>query len=157
MPPVSNQKATPPDRILVIDDLPLIPLAFREVFRSINPSATVEHTENIFSALSTKVFANTHFDLVIADSFQDHFSGNLQQTVQELKNRFGQPLIMIYTSTYDPLIVEKMILTGIDAYVHKYESIEEIIKTYAQLSKGETYISGIFHALYYEYGYGLRK
>jgi DNA-binding NarL/FixJ family response regulator len=157
MPPISNQKAAPPDRILVIDDLPLIQLAFQEIFRSINPSATVEYTGNIFSALSTKAYANTHFDLVITDSFQEHFSRNLQQAVLELKQRFGQPLIMIYSSTYDPVIIEKMIPTGIDAYVHKYESIEEIRKTYEQLSKGETYISGIFHTLYHEYGHGVRK
>ena len=63
------------------------------------------------------------FDLVITDSFQDHFSKNLEQAVAELKKRFGQPLIMIYTSVYDPVIIEKMASTGIDAYVHKYESI----------------------------------
>src|ERR1700761_3732422 len=112
MPSVSNQKAIAPDRILVIDDLPLIPLAFQEVFRSINSAATVEYTENIFSALSAKAFANTAFDLVITDSFQDHFTKNLQQAVQELKKRFGQPLIMIYSSAYDPVIIEKMLSTG---------------------------------------------
>jgi DNA-binding NarL/FixJ family response regulator len=157
MTPVSNQKATPPDRILVIDDLPLIPLAFQEVFRAINPSATVEYSESIFTALSAKAYANMSFDLVITDSFQDHFSQNLEQAVSELKNRFGQPLIMIYTSAYDPAIIEKMASTGIDAYVHKYESIEEIRKTYTELSKGATYISGIFQTLYHVYGQGVRK
>jgi len=157
MTPVSNQKATPPDRILVIDDLPLIPLAFQELFRELNPSATVEYSENIFTALSAKAYANMSFDLVITDSFQDHFSKNLEQAASELKKRFGQPLIMIYTSAYDPTIIEKMASTGIDAYVHKYESIEEIRKTYTELSKGATYISGIFHTLYYVYGQGVRK
>jgi DNA-binding NarL/FixJ family response regulator len=46
---------------------------------------------------------------------------------------------------------------GIDAYVHKYESIDEIRKAYAELSKGETYISGIFHTMYYQYGLGVRR
>ena len=157
MPSVSNQKATPPDRILVIDDLPLIPLAFQEVFRAVNPSAAVEYSENIFTALSAKAYANMTFDLVITDSLQDHFSKNLQQAVSELKKRFGQPLIMIYSSAYDPVIIEKMSTTGIDAYVHKYESIQEIRRAYEQLSKGEAYVSSIFHTLYYEYGHGVRK
>jgi DNA-binding NarL/FixJ family response regulator len=157
MPSVSNQKATPPDRILVIDDLPLIPLAFQEVFRAVNPSAAVEYSENIFTALSAKAYANMSFDLVITDTLQDHFSRNLQQAVSELKKRFGQPLVMIYSSVYDPVIIEQMAPTGIDAYVHKYESIEEIKNTYLHLSKGETYVSGIFHTLYYEYGQGVRK
>ena len=157
MPSVSNHKVTPLDRILVIDDLPLIPLAFQEVFRTVNPNAQVEYSENIFTALSAKVWANTIFDLVITGSLQDNYSANLQQAVTELQKRFGQPLIMIYSSAYDPVIIEKMSTTGIDAYVHKYESIQEIRRAYEQLSKGEAYVSGIFHTLYYEYGHGVRK
>jgi len=155
--PSVQYKATPLDRILVIDDLPLIPLAFQEVFRPINPSALVEYSENIFTALSAKSFANTSFDLVITGSFQDRYSANLQQAVTELKKRFGNPLVMIYSSAYDPLIIEKMTETGIDAYVHKYESIDEIRKAYQELSCGQRYISGMFHTLYYDYGYGVRK
>jgi DNA-binding NarL/FixJ family response regulator len=157
MPSVSNQKAIPPDRILVIDDLPLIPLAFQEVFRFLNPAATIDYSENIFTALSAKAYANMSFDLVITDSLQDNFSKNMQQAVSELKKRFGQPLIMIYSNSYDPLIIEQMGSVGIDAYVHKYESIDEIRKAYAELSKGEVYISGIFHTMYYQYGLGVRR
>jgi DNA-binding NarL/FixJ family response regulator len=155
--PSVQHKATPLDRILVIDDLPLIPLAFQEVFRQINPSVRVEYSENIFTALSAKSFANIQFDLVITGSFQDRYSTNLQQAVTELKKRFGNPLVMIYSSTYDPLIIEKMTAAGIDAYVHKYESIDEIRKAYQELSCGQPYVSGMFHTLYYDYGYGVRK
>ena len=157
MPSVSTHKASPLDRILVIDDLPLIPLAFQEVFRSVNAAARVEYSENIFTALSAKAWANTTFDLVITGSLQDNFSANLQQAVTELRKRFGQPLIMIYSSAYDPVIIEKMADTGIDAYVHKYEPIDEILRGYKQLSDGGSFISGIFHTLYYEYGHGVRK
>jgi hypothetical protein len=64
---------------------------------------------------------------------------------------------MIYSSAYDPVIIEKMADTGINAYVHKYEPIDEILRGYKQLSGGETFVSGIFHTLYYEYGQGVRK
>jgi DNA-binding NarL/FixJ family response regulator len=148
---VTNQNAHPLDKILVIDDLPLIPLAFQEVFRSINASAVVEYSENVFSALSAKALANTTFDLIITASFQDRYSASLQQAVTELRNRFGQPRIMIYSSSYDPQIIEKMPEVGIDAYVHKFEPIEEIRKAYQRLSRGEPFISAIFHALYYDY------
>ncbi len=158
MPFVTHYDATTPlDRILVIDDLPLIPLAFQEVFRSVNPSAQVEYSENIFTALSAKTYANTIFDLVITGTFQDKYSTNLQQAVSELKKRFGQPLVMIYSNTYDPLIIEKMPVAGIDAYVHKYEAIGEILKAYQHLSNGEPYVSSMFHTLYYDYGLGVRK
>lgn len=157
MPSVSNHKATPLDRILVIDDLPLIPLAFQEVFRAVNPSARVDYSENVFTALSAKIWANTQFDLVITGSLQDSWSANLEQAVTELRKRFGEPLIMIYSSAYDPVIIEKMPTTGIDAYVHKFESIQEIRRAYEQLSNGEAFVSSIFHTLYYEYGHGVRK
>jgi DNA-binding NarL/FixJ family response regulator len=147
----------PPDRILVIDDLPLIPLAFQEVFRSLNPAAIVDYSENIFTALSAKAYANMSFDLVITDSLHGDFPTNMLPAVSELKKRFGQPLIMIYSSSYDPLIIGQMEAAGIDAYVHKYESIDEIRKAYAALSKREVYISGIFHTMYYEYGLGVRR
>jgi DNA-binding NarL/FixJ family response regulator len=157
MPSALIQKPTPLDKILVIDDLPLIPLAFQEVFRAINKSAKVEYSENIFSALSARIYANAVFDLVITGSLQDNFSEQLQQAVTELKKKFGNPRIMLYSSAYDPVIIEKMAATGIDAYVHKYESIEEIRKAYIHLGKGESYVSEIFHTLYYEYGQGVRK
>jgi DNA-binding NarL/FixJ family response regulator len=157
MPSVTHHHARPLDRILVIDDLPLIPLAFQDVFRSVNPAALVEYSENIFTALSAKAHANTSFDLVITGSLQENYSNSLEQAVTELKKRFDQPLVMIYSGNYDPQIIEKMTHAGIDAYVHKYEPIEEIRKAYLQLSRGESVVSDIFHTLYYDYGYGVRK
>jgi len=157
MPAALSQKPASLDKILVIDDLPLIPLAFQEVFRAINKSAIVEYSENIFSALSCRAYASAVFDLVITGSLQDNFSEHLQQAVTELRKKFGNSRIMLYSSAYDPVIIEKMPETGIDAYVHKYESIEEIRKAYARLAKGDSYISEIFHTLYYEYGQGVRK
>lgn len=145
------------NKILVIDDLPLIPLAFQEIFRSINPSTVVEYSENIYSALSAKVYGNAVFDLVITGSLNETYSENLQQAVTELKKKFRNPRIMIYSSAYDPAIIEKMTPIGIDAYVHKYESLEEIKKAYSYLSQGQPYISEIFHTLYYDYGQGVRK
>jgi DNA-binding NarL/FixJ family response regulator len=155
--PSAHHNAKPLDRILVIDDLPLIPIAFEDVFRSVNPDARVDYSENVFTALSAKAYANTTFDLVITGSIREHYSTSHEQAVTELKKRFGQPLIMIYSGYYDPQIIEKMPVAGIDAYVHKYEPIEEILKAYLQLARGETIISSIFHTLYYQYGYGVRK
>jgi hypothetical protein len=64
---------------------------------------------------------------------------------------------MLYSNNYDPQIIEKMESGGIDAYVHRLESIDEIRKAYDHLNRGEPYISNIFHILYYDYGQGVRK
>jgi len=135
------------NRILVIGDLPLIPLAFQEVFRKINPSVHVAYSENIYTTLSAKAWDNTVFDLVIIGSLQEGYTTNLRLAVTDLRKRFGQPLIMLYSSVFDPVIVEKMSATGIDAYVHKHEPVHEIRRVYEHLSKGETPISAIFLTL----------
>jgi DNA-binding NarL/FixJ family response regulator len=149
-------KESHPDRVLVIDEIPLIAAGLREVFRLLNPSVEVEYTESIYTALSSKSLHGRSFDLVILGVQASGFQSSLSQPASELKEQFGGR-IMIYTDQYDPIVIEKMMATGINAYVHKYESVEEIQKAYAYLSKGETYISEIFHTLYYEYGQGVRK
>lgn len=157
MPSVTNQHAKPLNRILVIDDLPLIPLAFREVFRSVNPSVSVEYCGNLYTALSTQTYAATAFDLVIFGPVQERWSDTFGQGIWELKDRFGLPAIMLYSSAYEPAIIDKMQTAGIDAYVHRNESVEEILEAYNRLSAGTPFISGIFRTLYYDYGYDLRK
>ena len=146
MPSVSNQHVRPLDRVLVIDDLPLIPLAFQEVFRSVNPSASVEYCGNIYVALSAKTYVDTTFDLVILGSPQERRS--LEQGIRELK---------LYTAVYDPAIIDKMQTFGLDACVHRLESVEEIREAYLRLSAGTPYISGIFRTLFGNYGYDVRK
>ncbi|HEV9036042.1 MAG TPA: hypothetical protein VGQ51_05460 [Puia sp.] len=141
------------DRILVIDDLPLIAIAFKEVFRSVNPSALVGYCGNIYTALSAKTYASATYDLVILGSEQEHWSTSLEQGMWELKDRFGVPRIMLYSAVYDAEIVGRMQAAGIDAYVHRHESVEEIREAYRQLSAGTPFISGIFRALYYDYGH----
>jgi DNA-binding NarL/FixJ family response regulator len=151
------QRSKPIGRVLVIDDQPLIPLAFQQILRSIDPSALVEYSGDMFMTLSATAYAGANFDLIVIGSLHEGLTQNGQQTITELRERFGQPLVMVYSSTYDPLIIEKMRETGIDAYVHKYESVEEVSNACRQLSTGHPYISGMFHTLYYDYGYQVKK
>lgn len=152
---VFHYEAKPLHRVLVIDDLPMISLAFQEVLRSVNPAVTVEYCANVFTALSAKTYAGVTFDLVILGSPQDR--GPLERSVTELKDRFARPLVMLYSGLYDPVIIEKMAAAGIDAYVHRYETIDEIREAYRQLTAGMPFVSGIFRTLYHDYGYDVRK
>ena len=151
---VTNHHARPLDRILVIDELPLISVAFQELFRSVNPSASVTYCENIFRALSAKTYAGAAFDLIVVGSVAD---GRPEKAVAELKDRFSQPSVMLYSGVYDPAMIEKMEEDGVDAYVHRYESIEEIREAYRRLSAGTHFISGIFRTLYDDYRFGPGK
>ncbi|MBS1605723.1 MAG: hypothetical protein JST42_23890, partial [Bacteroidetes bacterium] len=105
------------------------------------------YSENIYTALSARAWDNTGFDLVIIGTLEENYATSLPLAVSDLRNRFGQPLIMIYSGVYDPLIVQNMTAAGIDAYVHKYEPVHEIRRVYEQLSKGEPCVSSIFLTL----------
>src|SRR6185437_264001 len=151
---VSNHHAKPMDRILVIDELPLISVAFQDLFRSINPSVSVVYCENVYTALSAKAYAGAVFDLVIVGSVPD---GRPEQAIRELKARFNQPSILLYSAVYDPGIIEKMEGSGIEAYVHRYEPIGEILEAYRRLSAGTRFVSSIFRTLYDDYRFDVRN
>jgi DNA-binding NarL/FixJ family response regulator len=144
-------QSNPMNSILVIDEVPTIALGLQEVFRPLNKSVNVGSIENVFTALSSKSYEGKKFDLIILGETVEDPTINFQQAIAELKSRFGNSRIMIYTRNYDHAIIEKMEESGIDAYIHKYEPIREIRKAYSCLAAGEGYISGIFHTLYYEY------
>jgi DNA-binding NarL/FixJ family response regulator len=147
----------PLNNVLVIDEVPLIATGLQEVFRSLQPSIKVEFFENIYAALGRPNPEGRGFDLIVLGSWPEDPLSHLYPSIAGLKEKFGASRVMIYSSAYDPVIIEKMEAAGIDAYVHKFESIEEIRKAYCLLAKGESYVSGIYHALYYAYGQGVRK
>lgn len=137
--------------ILVIDEIPAIAVGLQEIFRSIHPSVMVEHVDNVFTALSAPRFEKRTFDLIILGSSPQDPAGQLHPPVAELKDKFGNSRIMIYTTLYDHTLIERMEMLDIDACVHKFESPDEIQKMYLHISVGERCISGILYTLFFEY------
>ena len=146
-----------PAHILVIDEIPLIAVGLREVFRSIHPTIQLEHTESIFTALSAPSFQGTPWQLIILGSSEESAPGSLLLPAAELKAGFPGSRVLIYTDRFDAAIISKVEAGEIDAYVHKYESVDEMRKAYQLLSAGRTYVSGMFHTLYYDYGFGVNR
>lgn len=138
-------------RILVIDEIPLIAVGLQEVFRSIHPDIQIEHTDNVFRALSSREYAKKSFHLIVLGSDEERSSDSLLIHAKELKLRFPGSRVMAYTDQYDPELIAKTTEGIVDACVHKHESAEEIRKAYVHLSTGEAYISAIFDTLYYSY------
>ena len=144
-------QSAPMNSILVIDEVPVIAIGLQVIFHSLHPPAELEYTDNLFKALSSKTYENKKFDLLIIGEQTDLPSPDLSQSIAEWKSRFGPGRVMLYTPNYSRVVIEKMQELGIDAYVHKYEPTAEIINTWAHLLAGESYISAIFHTLYYDY------
>jgi len=150
-----------PDHILVIDEMPLIAVGLREIFRSANPEAQVEYTSSVFTALSAKEYDGRSFGLVILGAGPSDSPEDLFRSASELKQRFDGCRVLVYTDQYDPILIRK-IKEGddkgiIDACVHKFEPIEEIRNAYLHLLAGETYISAILHTLYFAYRLNVEK
>lgn len=145
------------NNILVLDEMPAIALGLQGIFRAFHESIHIEHVENIFTALSSKSYEGKKFELAVIGEQLGSPSDDLLRRIAELQHRFGPMKIMVYSPNYDHTLLEKIETAGIDAYVHKYESIEEIRKAFTCLLAGETYISPIYQTLYYEYGLIARK
>jgi DNA-binding NarL/FixJ family response regulator len=140
-----------PAHILVIDEIPLISIGLRQVFESIHPDTRLEHTSSVFTALSAPAFESVPWYLIVLDLDAGAQPGSFLLPAAELKTKFPSSRLMIYSSIYDPSIIEKMPAIGIDAYVHKYESADEIRIAFLHLTGGQPYLSGIFRTLYYDY------
>ena len=151
-----------PDHILVIDEMPLIAVGLREIFRSVNPEARVEYTSSVFTALSAKEYDDRSFGLVILGAGPSDPPEDLFRSASELKQRFDGCRVLVYTDQYDPTLIRKIKDENnkegiIDACVHKFEPIEEIHNAYLHLVAGETYVSTILHTLYFAYRLNVEK
>lgn len=139
------------NRVLVIDDVPVIAFGLLETFSLLNRCVTVSYESTVFSALSSPARDAEVFDLLVVGVLPDEASPSLWNVLTELKNRFGHPRLMLYASNYNHTVIEKMEQWGVDAYVHRYESMDEIQKAYARISLNERYISELFYTLYNDY------
>lgn len=140
-----------PAHILVIDEIPLLSVGLQQVFRYIHPDVRVEHTGSVFTALSSRAFESVPWYLIVMDLDAGAQPGSFVLPAAELKARFPSSFLMIYSGVYDPSIIEKMPSIGIDAYVNKYESADEIGKAFQHLSTSQSYVSEIFRTLYTDY------
>ncbi len=140
------------NKVLVIDEMPVICLGLQEAFRAINKEVTVESAENLFTVISSPTYDHKAYDLIIAAPPNDGYADDILQPVADLRKKFPEPKILLFAESYNPTIIEKMKPLAIDAYVHKYEGIKEIREAYEKLSENESYISGIFHTIYFKYG-----
>lgn len=135
----------------MIDEIPLISVGLREVFRSVDPSIRIESTDSVYTALSAKAYDNKTFDLIILGWSRDSVPGSILREAAWLKEKFPGSRIMLYSDRYDHVLIDEARAASIDACVHKFEAAEEILAAYAALTEGTTWLSPIFDTLYNSY------
>jgi|GEM_PF-569650 DNA-binding NarL/FixJ family response regulator len=139
------------NRVLVIDDVPVIAFGLLETFTALNKHISIDYESSVFSALSAAAYTGNTFDLLVIGILPGHDAESIWKVLAALKNRFGHPKLMLYASHYNHMVIEKMEQLGIDAYVHRYECMEEIQRAYIRISANERYISELFYTLYNDY------
>ena len=139
------------DNILFIDKIPLLAYAFQELVRGINSAARVRYEESYFSVLSRPSEKEFDCGLIVIGSDLDDSTVHLQVPVHELRSKFPEARMMVYSNVYDPAVIEMVENSTIDACLHTFEPVEEIRSAYEHILRGETFISSMLRTLYYEY------
>lgn len=139
------------NRVLVIDDVPVIAFGLLETFTALNKHVSVDYESSIFTALTSAAWAGNTYDLLVVGILPGNDSESTWKVLAALTKRFGHPKVMLYASHYNHTVIEKMEPLGIDAYVHRYECMEEIQKAYIRISANERYISELFYTLFNDY------
>jgi DNA-binding NarL/FixJ family response regulator len=141
----------PLNRILVIDEVPVIAPGLHQTFSLLNPAVTTTYCDDLFRALSAAMYKNMAFDLVVLGTLPDSIVENLPGLLADLKAQFNRPKVMLYVAAYDHTIIENRQTWGIDACVHRFEPIQEIQNAYTRLAQHESYLSDILHTLFNDY------
>jgi hypothetical protein len=139
------------DNILFIDRIPVLAYAFQEIIRGINSAAHVRYEESYFSLLSRPIENESSYGLIILSSDLDNSSVHLQVPINELRNKFPEARMMVYSVAYNPEVIQMVETSTIDACIHIFEPVEEIRFAYEHLLRGEGYISTMLRTLYFDY------
>lgn len=139
------------NRVLVIDDVPVIAFGLLETFTALNKQVSIDYESSVFSALSSAAHTGKTFDLLVIGLLPGHDAESIWNVLAVLTKRFGDPKLMLYASHYNHTVIEKMEQLGIDAYVHRYECMAELQRAYIRISANERYISELFYTLYNDY------
>ena len=139
------------DPVLVLDDTPLIAHGLQEVLRSLHPSIVVEYAENVIHVLSAPDWQRRSFSVIVLGSAEDRSPGGLLLPAAELKAKFPNSRIVIFTDRYDPAVIAKTGQGTVDACLHKYEGAVEIRNAWLRLTAGEPYLSPLLQTLYNDY------
>ena len=139
------------DNILFIDKIPLLAFAFQELIRRVNTAAHVRYEENYFSVLSRPVEREFGYGLIVIGGDLEDPTVHLRVPIYELRSKFPEARVMVYSAVYDPGVIEMVENGTIDACLHTYEPVEEVRSAYEHLLRGENFISSMLRTLYYEY------
>jgi DNA-binding NarL/FixJ family response regulator len=139
------------DPVLVLDDMPLIAHGLQEVLRTLHPSIVVEYAESVFHVLSAPAWQGRSFSVIVLGSAEDRSPGGLLLPAADLKAKFPDSRIVIFTDRYDPAVIAKTGQGTIDACLHKYEGPVEVRSAWIRLAAGEPYLSPLMQSLYNDY------
>jgi hypothetical protein len=131
------------EKILFIDEMSPLLIAFREVFRTVNPRVTVSYVDNFLCALSGRVENCGEYGLIIIGSQWDVPCCLIELRVRALRIAFPGARIMVYSTGVTPFIRKMTENSTVDACFHLFEPVDEMKEAYRRALEGKGYISPI--------------
>jgi DNA-binding NarL/FixJ family response regulator len=133
-----GRKATPPTRILIVDDHPIVRFGIGQMIAS-EPTLVVAAEAESAEAARELVRA-TAFDLAIVDLSLGAGSG--LELVREL-SQAAPPLPVLVLSMHDEaLFAERALRAGARGYIMKREAITGLVGAIREVLAGRIYLSG---------------
>ncbi len=131
-------------KILIIDDHLIFAQGLRELLLNIHPLVEIKETNNTEKALSTLIADEYHFlfsDVMIPGE-------DVSQFISECKKKFPLLNILMISSVIDIPRIKEFIALGINGYISKAVTFNELKEAIIKVYNGENYISSdISHKL----------
>ncbi len=127
---------TTPQKIVIIDDHPLIAKSLEDICSSLKWDA------KIYSFFDVKSFESHIFkaapDLFLIDLQIQNDDG--RETVKNVKDEYKETKIIVISSFEDPIVIRSAFAAGADAYIIKNATFEEMKTGIIDIWKGKKFI-----------------
>lgn len=123
--------------ILIADDHVIIRRGLKFLFDSHfsrYPIYETESTAGVLDLMSKHPFTHLILDMQMHD-------GNILEIIPELKTKYDSVRILIYTMSSEEVFGKRLLQIGVDGFLSKQESEEEVLNALNYFLRGKKYIS----------------
>ncbi|MEE1964362.1 DNA-binding response regulator, NarL/FixJ family, contains REC and HTH domains [Flagellimonas taeanensis] len=126
-------------RLLIVDDHFVVRHGTSLILNQAYKRATIDHVDNICDAIS--IIKETTYEIFLLDiSFP---KGNVQQLLDQIKIFQPSAKILIFSALDEEVYAMPYLELGVDGYLHKLSSEEEIIHAVNSILRGNKYLSEV--------------
>lgn len=133
----STSKRAPKTGVLIVDDQPVVRRALTDLIAA-QPDLTIcGQADDAVPAF--ELITTTQPDLVITGLSLKHCHG--LEFVKDLHVRFPRLKVLVFSMFNEAVYAERAIRAGARGFIHKHETMQELLHAIRQVLSGEIYLS----------------